>query len=81
MLTTRLFGGRMLSINKKSHVLGHVMLLRIFDASKSCAFGGTLKRCSIDSAPQVDLKKKEDHVRSHVRCRGSCLTKVKGEKR
>ena len=57
------------------------MTLRIFGALKSYAFGGTSKRCSIDSTPQVELKKKKDHVKSHVRCRGSCLPKVKREER
>ena len=64
-------------MNKKSHVLGHVIVLRIFGALKSCAFGGTFKRCSINSTSQVELKKMEGHVRSHVRCKGFCLTKVK----
>ena len=57
------------------------MVLQIFGAPKSYAFGETSKRCSINSTPQVELKKKESHVRSHVRCRGSCLTKVKREER
>ena len=71
----------MLSVNRKSHMLDHMMVLRIFDAPKRCAFEGTLKKCSINSTPQVKLKKKESHVKSHVRCKGSCLTKVKREKR
>ena len=68
-------------MNRKSHMSGHVIVLRIFNAPKSCAFGGTLKKCLSNSTPQVELKKKEGHVKSHVRYRGSCLTKVKGEKR
>ena len=59
---------------------GQMMTLRVFGAPKSCAFGKTSKRCSIDSTPQVELKK-EGHVRSYVRCRGFCLRKVKGEKK
>ena len=66
-------------MNRRSHMLGHVMTLQIFSASKSCAFGKTLKRCSIDSTTRVELKK--GHVKSHVRCRSSCLTKVKREER
>ena len=71
----------MLSVNKKSYVLGHMMILRIFGAPKSCVFGKNLKGCSINSTLRVELKKKEDHIRSHVRCRGSCLPKVKEEER
>ena len=67
-------------MNRKGHVLGHVMILQIFGALKSCAFGGTLKRSPIDSTSQVELKKK-GHVKSHVRCRDSCLPIVKGEER
>ena len=68
-------------MNRKSHVMDHEMTLQIFGALKSSAFGGTSKKCSINSTPQVELKKKEGHVKSHVRCRGSCLPKFKGEKR
>ena len=71
----------MLSVNKKSHMLGYVMILLIFGAPKSYAFKKTSKRCSIDSTLQVELKKKKSHVRSHVRSWGSCSTKVKREER
>ena len=64
-------------MNRRSHVLGHVMTLQIFGAPKICAFGGILKRCSIDSTPQVALKKKKGYVRSHVRYISSCLTMIK----
>ena len=40
-------------------MIGHVMTLQIFGAPKSCALGGTLKRCLIDSTLQVELKKKK----------------------
>ena len=64
-------------MNRRSHVSGHVIVLQIFGTPKSCAFRKTPKRCSIDLTPQVELKKKEGHVRSHMRCRDFCLTKVK----
>ena len=68
-------------MNKKSHVPDQVMTQQIFNPPKSCAFRRTSKKCSIDSITQVELKKKkkEGYVRSHVRCRVSCLPKVKGE--
>ena len=72
---------RILSVNRKSHVLGHVMIVRLFGAPKICVFRGTLKSCSINSTLRVEFKKKKGHVRSHVRCRGSGLTKVKKEER
>ena len=68
-------------MNRRSHVSDHVMVLRIFGAPKSCVFEKTSKKYSIDSTPRVELKKKEGHVRSHVRYKGSCLPKIKGEKR
>ena len=43
-------------MNRKSHVSGHVIVLRIFGASKSCVFGATSTRCSIDSTPQVEFE-------------------------
>ena len=66
-------------MNKKSHVPRYVMTLRMFGAPKSYAFKRISKRCSINSTSRVELKK--DHVKRHVRCKGSCLTKVKTEKR
>ena len=66
-------------MNKKSHLSGHVMVLQIFGTPKSCAFGRTFKSCLIDSTPQVELKIKEGYVKNHVKCRGSCLPKVKRE--
>ena len=47
--------GKMLSVNGRSHVIDHVMIIRIFGTPKSCAFGKTLKKCSIDSIMQVEL--------------------------
>ena len=71
----------MLSVNRRSHVSGYVIVLQIFGAPKSCAFGGTLKSCSIDSTPRVELKKKKGYIRNHVSCKGSYLTNVKREER
>ena len=68
-------------MNRRSHVMSHVMILQIFGTPKSYAFGGTSKKCSINSISQVELKKKEGHVKSHVRCRCFCLFKAKGEER
>ena len=45
----------MLSVNRKSHVMGHVMTLRIFGAPKSCAFGEVTKRYLINLTPWVGL--------------------------
>ena len=46
---------RMLIVNKKSHVIGYVMILRIFGTSKSYVFGKITKRCLIDPIPWVWL--------------------------
>ena len=58
--------GRMLNVNRRSHVIGHVMTLWIFGAPKSCAFGEITKRCLIDSTAWVrsmGVVTQEDHVR------------------
>ena len=45
----------MLNINGRSHVMGHMIILQIFGALKSCAFGEIIKRYSIDSTSWVGL--------------------------
>ena len=46
---------KMLNQNGKSHVMGHVMTLRIFGAPKCCVSGETSKKCSINLTLQVKL--------------------------
>ena len=41
-------------MNKKSHVMAHMMTLRIFGIAKSCAFGQIMKKCLIDSILLVE---------------------------
>ena len=54
MLTTLLdWLAVMLSMNKKTYVIGQIMILRIFVISKRCAFGKITKSCWIDSTPWV----------------------------
>ena len=43
------------SVNEKSHVIGHIMTLQIFNTPKSCAFREITKKCLIDSNPWVGL--------------------------
>ena len=43
----------MLNINKKSHMLCHVITLRLFGALKSYAYGKITKEYLIDSTPLV----------------------------
>ena len=45
----------MLSMNKKSYVMRHVMILWLFGALQKLQFRETLKKCLIDSIPQVEL--------------------------
>ena len=41
----------MLSVDRITHVIRHVMTPRVLGALKSCAFGETLKMCLIDTIP------------------------------
>ena len=52
VLTTllNLLGG-MLSVNGRSHMMRHVIILRLFGTPKSYIFRETLKGCAIDSIP------------------------------
>ena len=61
--------------------MGHIMTLRIFVTPKSYIFGETTKRCLIDLTPIDWAELKKSYMRSHVKCKGFYLTRVKKKDR
>ena len=68
-------------MNRKSHIIRHLLTLQIFSASKSCAFGKTVKKCSIDLTWQIKLSCTKVTCRSHkvkLRAGVTCRNYVQG---
>ena len=61
---TKLIEG-MLSVNGKSHVICHVLILQMFGALKKLCFWQNQKNCSIDSTPRIELSCIKAMCRGH----------------
>ena len=55
--------GDILNINRRSHIICHIMTLQLFDILKNCAFRKNIKRCLINLISWVGLSWGFSHIK------------------